>query len=174
MVEPAASSKRHRSDAPSAFTREVYAESAGAVPEAGVWAMCSANRLEQVLGNLLENAVKYSPDGSEIMVKVEMKGEEIVTSVCDRGIGIPSDEVARVFERFHRGRQVSSTNYGGLGLGLFIAKTLLERSGATFSANNMQSPPGGAAVGVSWPRIVFQGGTRKPAQAMRFSPANRV
>jgi signal transduction histidine kinase len=73
------------------------------------------DRLEQVLGNLLENAVKYSPDGSEIFVSVDDKGDHVVTAVCDRGI------------RFHRGRQVSSTNYGGLGLGLYITKQIIER-----------------------------------------------
>ena len=85
------------------------------------------DRLEQVLGNLLENAVKYSPDGSEIFVNVEERTDSIVTSVCDRGIGIPADELAQVFERFHRGRHVSSTNYGGLGLGLYITKQIIER-----------------------------------------------
>jgi len=89
------------------------------------------DRLEQVLGNLMENAVKYSPDGSEILVNVEDKGEQVVTSVADRGIGIPSDELGQVFERFHRGRQVSSTNYGGLGLGLYITKQIVERHGGT-------------------------------------------
>ena len=89
------------------------------------------DRLEQVLGNLLENAVKYSPDGSEIFVNVEDKGDQVVTSVCDRGIGIPADELAQVFERFHRGRQVSSTNYGGLGLGLYITKQIIERHGGS-------------------------------------------
>ena len=87
------------------------------------------DRLEQVLGNLLENAVKYSPDGSEIFVSVEERNEAVVTSVCDRGIGIPTDELAQVFERFHRGRHVSSTNYGGLGLGLYITKQIVERHG---------------------------------------------
>jgi PAS domain S-box-containing protein len=87
------------------------------------------DRLEQVLGNLMENAVKYSPDGSEIYVGVDERGDQVVTSVCDRGIGIPSDELAQVFERFHRGRQVSSTNYGGLGLGLYITKQIVERHG---------------------------------------------
>jgi signal transduction histidine kinase len=87
------------------------------------------DRLEQVLGNLLENAVKYSPDGSEIVVSVEDKGDHLVTSVRDRGIGIPVDELSQVFERFHRGRQVSSTNYGGLGLGLYISKQIIERHG---------------------------------------------
>jgi PAS domain S-box-containing protein len=89
------------------------------------------DRLEQVLGNLLENAVKYSPDGSDITVTVDDKGETILTAVCDRGIGIPADELGQVFERFHRGRQVSSTNYGGLGLGLYITKQIIERHGGT-------------------------------------------
>jgi PAS domain S-box-containing protein len=89
------------------------------------------DRLEQVLGNLLENAVKYSPDGSDVTVTVDDRGDSLVTAVCDRGIGIPADEIAQVFERFHRGRQVSSTNYGGLGLGLSITKQIIERHGGT-------------------------------------------
>ncbi|MBV9496408.1 MAG: GAF domain-containing protein [Acidobacteria bacterium] len=89
------------------------------------------DRLEQVLGNLLENAVKYSPDGSEIFVGVDDRSNEVVTSVCDRGIGIPADELSQVFERFHRGRHVSSTNYGGLGLGLYITKQIIERHGGS-------------------------------------------
>jgi PAS domain S-box-containing protein len=89
------------------------------------------DRLEQVLGNLMENAVKYSPDGSEILVSVEDRGDQLVTSVADKGIGIPTDELGQVFERFHRGRQVSSTNYGGLGLGLYITKQIVERHNGT-------------------------------------------
>jgi len=89
------------------------------------------DRLEQVLGNLLENAVKYSPDGSDVTVTVDDRGDAFVTAVCDRGIGIPADELGQVFERFHRGRQVSSTNYGGLGLGLYITKQIIERHGGS-------------------------------------------
>jgi PAS domain S-box-containing protein len=89
------------------------------------------DRLEQVLGNLLENAVKYSPDGSDITVTVDDRGDSFVTAVSDRGIGIPADELAQVFERFHRGRHVSSTNYGGLGLGLYITKQIIERHGGS-------------------------------------------
>src|SRR5438067_13752943 len=84
-----------------------------------------------MLGNLMEKAVKHWPDGSEILVTVEDRGDQVVTSVADRGIGIPSDELGQVFERFHRGRQVSSTNYGGLGLGLYITKQIVERHGGT-------------------------------------------
>ncbi len=89
------------------------------------------DRLEQVLGNLMENAVKYSPDSSEIIVSLDERDDQLVTSIADRGIGIPSDELGQVFERFHRGRQVSSTNYGGLGLGLYITKQIVERHGGT-------------------------------------------
>jgi PAS domain S-box-containing protein len=101
------------------------------VPDHEVMVAGDRDRLEQVLGNLLENAVKYSPEGSEIFVNVEERGDQVVTSVCDRGIGIPSDELGQVFERFHRGRQVSSTNYGGLGLGLYITKQIVDRHGGT-------------------------------------------
>src|SRR5437870_8755505 len=101
------------------------------VPNSRLFVGGDRDRLEQVLGNLLENAVKYSPDGSEIFVNVEERGDQIITSVSDRGIGIPADELAQVFERFHRGRQVSSTNYGGLGLGLYITRQIIERHGGT-------------------------------------------
>lgn len=87
------------------------------------------DRLEQVLGNLLENAVKYSPEGSDISLDVDDRGDHVVTAVSDRGMGIPADELGQVFERFHRGRHVSSTNYGGLGLGLYITKQIVERHG---------------------------------------------
>ncbi|MGZ8850959.1 MAG: sensor histidine kinase, partial [Thermoanaerobaculia bacterium] len=99
------------------------------VPDETLIVSGDRDRLEQVLGNLLENAVKYSPEGSEILVTVDNEEDQVVTSVCDNGIGIPSDELTQVFERFHRGRQVSSTNYGGLGLGLYITKQIIERHG---------------------------------------------
>jgi signal transduction histidine kinase len=101
------------------------------VPDDGKIVTGDRDRLEQVLGNLLENAVKYSPDGSDVTVSVDERGDSFITAVCDRGIGIPADELGQVFERFHRGRQVSSTNYGGLGLGLYITKQIIERHGGT-------------------------------------------
>ena len=96
------------------------------------------DRLEQVLGNLLENAVKYSPEGSDVFVAVQDKTDIVVTSVCDRGIGIPADELGQVFERFHRGRQVSSSNYGGLGLGLYITKQIIERHGGAIWVESVE------------------------------------
>ncbi|HYS53717.1 MAG TPA: ATP-binding protein [Thermoanaerobaculia bacterium] len=108
------------------------------VPDSDLVVVGDRDRLEQVLGNLLENAVKYSPEGSEIFVDVAVKGDQVVTSVCDRGIGIPNDELNQVFERFHRGRQVSSTNYGGLGLGLYITKQIVDRHGGSISVESKE------------------------------------
>lgn len=85
------------------------------------------DRLEQVLGNLIENACKYSEEGEPVEVSVKVESGSVLTSVRDHGIGIPQDEIGQVFERFHRGRQVSSRNYGGLGLGLYITRQIVER-----------------------------------------------
>lgn len=85
-----------------------------------------ADRMRQVVDNLISNAMKYSPDGSPVRVTVRMVEGHVETSVIDRGIGIPRDEIPRLFERFHRARNVSSKYYGGLGLGLYIAKAIVE------------------------------------------------
>jgi signal transduction histidine kinase len=82
--------------------------------------------MRQVVDNLLSNALKYSPDGTDIDVTVSRIDGAILTSVADHGIGIPRDEIPQLFERFHRARNVSSRYYGGLGLGLYIAKAIVE------------------------------------------------
>ncbi len=84
------------------------------------------DRMRQVIDNLLSNAIKYSPDGTDIEVKVNVVDGHVLTSVIDHGIGIPKDEIPQLFERFHRARNVSSRYYGGLGLGLYIAKAIVE------------------------------------------------
>jgi PAS domain S-box-containing protein len=121
------------------------------------------DRLEQVLGNLLENAVKYSPEGSEIFVGVEDKNDRVITSVCDRGIGIPTDELGQVFERFHRGRQVSSTNYGGLGLGLYITKQIVDRHGGQIWVESQEGQ--GTAFYFSLPTSAVTAPAQAPAAA---------
>lgn len=94
------------------------------------------DRLEQVIGNLIDNAVKYSGPDDEILIRSGTNGEGVYTSVVDHGIGIPPDELRSVFDRFHRGKQVSSTHYGGLGLGLYIARQIIERHGGSISAES--------------------------------------
>jgi PAS domain S-box-containing protein len=132
------------------------------IPDAAKIVEGDRDRLEQVLGNLLENAVKYSPDGSEIFVNVEDKGDHVLTAVCDRGIGIPNDELNQVFERFHRGRHVSSTNYGGLGLGLYITKQIIERHGGSIWVESREGS--GTTFYFSLPTVAVEAPTAAAAR----------
>ncbi|MEA2492049.1 MAG: two-component system, NtrC family, sensor histidine kinase KinB, partial [Acidobacteriota bacterium] len=84
------------------------------------------DRMRQVVDNLISNAVKYSGDGTDIDVRAYVQGENMLTAFVDHGIGIPKDEIPQLFERFHRARNVSSRYYGGLGLGLYIARAIIE------------------------------------------------
>lgn len=94
------------------------------------------DRMRQVVDNLLSNAIKYSPESSEIQVYAVIEGGHMLTSVIDQGIGIPTDEIPRLFERFHRARNVSSRYYGGLGLGLYIAKAIIEAHSGSISVQS--------------------------------------
>ncbi|OJH38461.1 PAS domain-containing sensor histidine kinase [Cystobacter ferrugineus] len=86
-------------------------------------------RLAQVLVNLLENAIKYSPTGGLIRLTVDRYGAQALVSVMDTGIGIPSDQKAHLFERFFRARNAPISGFGGLGLGLYICRDIVERHG---------------------------------------------
>ena len=88
--------------------------------------LADPDRMRQVVDNLLSNAIKYSAEGTDIDVCVVVENGSVLTSVTDLGIGIPRDEIPQLFERFHRARNVSSRYYGGLGLGLYIARAIIE------------------------------------------------
>lgn len=94
------------------------------------------DRMRQVVDNLLSNALKYSPEGSDIDVQVVCADGFLTTSVTDHGIGIPEDELPHLFERFHRARNVSSRYYGGLGLGLYIARAIVEAHGGSITVRS--------------------------------------
>jgi two-component system sensor histidine kinase VicK len=94
------------------------------------------DRMRQVVDNLLSNAIKYSPESSEIVVRAMVTDRQMLTAVIDQGIGIPRDEIPRLFERFHRARNVSSRYYGGLGLGLYIAKAIVEAHHGSISVRS--------------------------------------
>jgi two-component system, OmpR family, phosphate regulon sensor histidine kinase PhoR len=85
--------------------------------------------LQQVLQNLLDNAVRYSPTGGHIIISAFVKSSEIVISVADNGVGIPKAEQERIFERFYRADAARARAEGGTGLGLSIAKHLVEAHG---------------------------------------------
>ena len=93
-------------------------------------------RIEQVLVNLLQNAIKYSPQGGQILVSVQRSGAEARTSVQDPGIGIPRDEQANLFQRFFRAANATTRNYSGLGIGLFVSHEIVHHHGGRFEVQS--------------------------------------
>jgi signal transduction histidine kinase len=94
------------------------------------WLLGDADRLGQVLGNLLDNAARHSPPGEPITVSVVGTEERVTLVVSDRGTGIPPQHLPHLFDRFYR---AGGTDNDGLGLGLAIVKHLCEAHGGTIS-----------------------------------------
>jgi signal transduction histidine kinase len=110
-----------------------------AMPETPAWVRGDAVRLEQVLGNLVGNAVKYSPRGGPVQVAVTPDADGVVVSVSDQGIGIPESEQAALFEPFRRATSAQASAIPGAGLGLFVARRIVEAHGGRLS---LRSRPG--------------------------------
>ncbi len=102
------------------------------------------NQIEQVMVNLLANATKYSPQGTEVLVRTEMVNEDTVkVSIEDKGIGIDKEEQEKIFERFYRVSGKNEETYPGFGIGLFISKEMITRHGGELS---LQSEKGKGSV----------------------------
>ncbi len=92
-------------------------------------ALCDPDRVEQALVNLIGNAVKFSPKDGVILVNAVAEETQVLVSVRDYGCGIPADQLASVFERFHQVNATDATEKGGTGLGLTITRSIVERHG---------------------------------------------
>ncbi len=86
-------------------------------------------KLQQVLINIVANAVKYTPDGGKIDISAKADGDSVVISVKDNGMGIPEEDIPRIFERFYRVEKARTSDTGGTGLGLAIAKEIVDAHG---------------------------------------------
>jgi signal transduction histidine kinase len=95
-------------------------------------------RLEQVIQNLLQNAVKYSPEGGPIEVKVAREGEYAVIAVTDHGIGIPAASQPQLFQRFFRAGNVDASNISGMGIGLYVVKEIVSRHGGDVRVSSVE------------------------------------
>jgi signal transduction histidine kinase len=93
-------------------------------------------RIEQVLRNLLDNAVKYSPQGGLIVVRGEVHKDEVIISVADQGVGIAPEHLNRLFEKFFRVKSALGRHVVGSGLGLPIARTIVESHGGRIWAES--------------------------------------
>ena len=109
-----------------------------------------AERLGQILVNVVDNAIRYSPAGGEVVVHVRPSDSEVVVEVADQGAGIAHADLERIFERFYKGDRARSRGRGGTGLGLAIARHIAERHGGRMWA---RSEPGrGAQLFLALPR----------------------
>jgi PAS domain S-box-containing protein len=121
-----------------------------------------SEHLRQVLVNLVDNAVKYSPDGGRITVRIEDRGASVRFAVTDEGIGIPASEQARVFDKFYRLDPNLTRGVGGTGLGLYICRELVRRMDGRIS---VASTPGeGTTFVVDLPVAAFSDGAARPAE----------
>ena len=110
---------------------------------------CDENKLRQVLVNLVDNAVKYSPQGGRVELRVRSSNGSCLIEVADEGLGIPPDERDRIFEKFYRLDPALTRGVGGSGLGLFISRELVSRMGGSLT---VRSQPGeGASFVVDLP-----------------------
>lgn len=100
-----------------------------------VWA--DRDRTEEVLFNLIDNAIKYSAEGTSIRLDAESNGKYMLVSVSDHGVGIPSDEVEKIFDKFHRVDRGDSSETYGHGLGLYICRRLVEAQGGQISVDSI-------------------------------------
>ena len=85
------------------------------------------DKLDQILTNLLNNAIKYSPNGGDVIIHAKMDKDSLVIGVKDQGLGIPKDHLQKVFERFHRVNNEDNRKIYGTGLGLFVVKHLVDQ-----------------------------------------------
>jgi len=106
------------------------------VPESLPEMVGDAERIEQVLINILSNAVKYTPDGGEIEVSAEHRDGFTAVSIQDNGIGIPAEDLPRLFERFYRVEKARTSEMGGTGLGLAIAKEIIAAHGGSINISS--------------------------------------
>jgi signal transduction histidine kinase/ActR/RegA family two-component response regulator len=116
------------------------------------WVDADPTRLDQVLGNLLANALKYTPGGGAIAVRVRPEGDSALLEVEDTGAGIPPELLGRVFDLFVQGERTLDRSQGGLGIGLTLARALVEMHGGTIEAQSAGAG-GGATFTMRLPRI---------------------
>ena len=96
-------------------------------PITSVWIEIDTDKMTQVIDNILNNAIKYSPDGGKITVNMKTTDDQMILSISDQGLGIPKEDLPKIFDRFYRVDRARSRAQGGTGLGLAIAKEIIKQ-----------------------------------------------
>ena len=95
-------------------------------PLSPIWTEIDTDKMTQVLDNILNNAIKYSPDGGKVTVSMQTTESQLILSISDEGLGIPKKDLPLIFDRFYRVDKARSRAQGGTGLGLSIAKEIVK------------------------------------------------
>ncbi len=119
------------------------------VPDEPVLVAGDELRLEQVFQNLIQNAIKYSPEGGVIEVQLNRRGRHVSVSIRDEGIGIPASDLPGLFSRFFRAGNVATKNIGGVGIGLFVVREIVQLHGGRIEVDSVENA--GSTFTVSLP-----------------------
>lgn len=120
------------------FAQVARGHSFGREGEEGVIVRGDRSKLIEVVGNLVDNAIKYSPDGGPITIACRREGTSLKVSVSDRGLGIPANELPRLFERFHRIERSETEHIRSTGLGLYIVRELVTLMGGDVTVASVE------------------------------------
>ncbi len=139
------------------------------MPDSGLRVQGDATRLAQVLQNLLTNAAKYTPEGGQIELKVWLEGSQLHTSVRDNGAGLSEQALTQIFELFSQGDAQTAARESGLGIGLTLARSLVEMHGGALSAASA-----GPGQGSTFSFFLPQAGTAGQGESPDTPPAPLV
>ncbi|MCA1645695.1 MAG: cell wall metabolism sensor histidine kinase WalK, partial [Chloroflexi bacterium] len=127
------------------------------------------DHLEQVLDNLVINAIKFSPAGGTIHLRLRTERDQVTVSVQDPGVGIPQDQIDAVFGLFYQAEDPVSRRTGGMGLGLYISREIIERHGGRIWAESQ--PGSGSTFNFSLPRAASTQRAHPPSRPRRAAAA---
>ncbi len=121
------------------------------LPDHSAFVEIDEDKLTQVLDNIISNALKYSPEGGKVTFSIKEKEKFIIVSVSDQGVGIPKENIDKIFERFYRVDKARTRKLGGTGLGLAIAKEMVEAHGGEIWAASTEGK--GTTISFSLPYV---------------------
>ena len=124
------------------------------ITQRDLWVEIDQDKMTQVLDNIINNAIKYSPDGGRIIVRLMETHTDLIVSVSDEGLGIPRKDIPHLFDRFYRVDKARSRAMGGSGLGLAIAKEVVQLHGGKIWVNSIENK--GSTFFVSLPYVPFE------------------
>ncbi|MBT2680319.1 cell wall metabolism sensor histidine kinase WalK [Bacillus sp. ISL-35] len=120
------------------MTKEQNVSFVREIPTEAIFVEIDEDKITQVLDNIISNAMKYSPEGGTITFKVKELDDQIVASISDEGVGIPKDNLDKIFDRFYRVDKARTRKLGGTGLGLAIAKEMVNAHGGRIWAESVE------------------------------------